>query len=278
MTLIVLGISYDKQEIECISDTRVSRDKQFILSESTAKVIPFTAISTFSINKPKKKRIEWREELCFCFAGSTLLANSVFALGSNICRNIYTSKVRSRPSLEVYAEFFRFALEHVGRDLKSRAPEGSRKDGIALDVELAVFGYDKVDRRAKVFIIRQKVDDGQYSAFVEKYPENAVFVALGEKIAFNREMMNRYELLKKHGLRISILEAFKAILADNNVKGVGGGVQVCFVDKNGIEIPVSFDIRDGSIKLFGIPCDTKTNYASDYTIGDISEGAIIRGY
>jgi len=59
---------------------------------------------------------------------------------------------------------------------------------------------------------------------------------------------------------------------------VGGGIQVCFVDKKGIEIPVTIDVRDCSRKIFSIPCDAKTKYHTNYTIGDVSKGAIIRSY
>jgi len=272
MTLIVLAISEDEKELTCISDSRISNPgaSGSVLSDATAKVIPFTATVKFSAHKPKRQEIEWKYDLCFCFAGSTLLANSVFALGSSISRNIFSSKIRTKPSIEVIAEFFRFAFEEVGRDLNSR--------GQKFDAEIAVFGYDPTRKCVRAFLFCQDFDSERYEVSLIEYPKQNVFVVLGEKLAFQIEMGKQLERLKKTGQKISILQAFKSVHEDNDIRGVGGCVQTCFVDRNGIEIPVTLDLSDKSLKIFGISCDSKTNYQSEYTIGDISVGATIHSY
>ena len=189
---------------------------------------------------------------------------------SSISRNIYSSKIKRKPSIEVVAEFFRFAFEEVGRDMNSR--------GRQFDSEISVFGYDPTRKCVRAFLYGQDFESERYAVSLREYPKGSVFVALGEKSAFEKEMVSQLERLRETGQKISILQAFKSVHQNNDIRGVGGGVQVCFVDRLGIDIPVTLDLSDDSIKMFGISCDSKTNYQSEYTIGDISVGATIQGF
>lgn len=270
MTLVVLAIAANQKELVCISDSRISNSSSgnSVISDATAKMIPFTAIVNYSTHKPKRQKIEWRYDLCFCFAGSTLLANSVFALGASISRNIYSSKIKTRPTIEVVAEFFKFAFENVGRDLNSR--------GQRFDSEIAIFGYCKASRRVRAFTLKQKFEEDSYSVLLEEYPEKRFAIALGEKSEFENRFLLGIIKAKMTGTPTSLKELFKDVHSDIKVRGVGGGIQECYVDHNGIDIPVRLDLQDKSLKMFGVPCDSKTNYANDYTIGDIAPGAKIR--
>lgn len=281
MTLVVLHKQGD--DLMCFSDTRISNTiSGNPMSETGAKLLSFTAKYSFlNQNHRKKGFIQKNFDVGFAFAGSTLIANTVFSIASNCCRNLSTSKSSKHVSIEAIAEVFRFSFQAVWLDICSRHGKPSAS-------ECVVFGYCPHQRKIRSFgiTVTENSDNGAGNGFEfwkKEVPEGHPGLAIGSG---NKEFNKRFEIAFKHAkmtdTKVYLGHLFAEIVDDSSVKDVGGYVQFCRASKTGIAIPLlikrSTDPKKVNFMMYGVDFDLIGDLGGGYTINDQSPGAEFMGF
>ena len=269
MTLVL--VSSEGGRATCIADTRVSNTPtSSALLDGAAKILAFTARVQFSKHQPKREHIAWEFDVGFAFAGSTLFANTVFAVGSAICRSLYTSTVKTKPALDLVVTRLSETYEVVGRDLNSRRIDGGST------CEIAVFGHCLATRKVRVFHIFGTIEENQYVVKTEEVEAGRILI-LGNRRAFKVGLER--ERVKAHIRGYMVLsDIMEDLIEDAAFPDIGGNLQSCIVSSKRIDLSPIFDLRDKQMKIFGMSVDHHFSYSAKYTVGDASPGATLSGY
>ena len=245
------------------------------LTDLSAKILCFSYFSHFSVKKPRKRVSSLARSAVFCYAGSTLVANSVFAIGSNFCRNLYRNDKRTQASLKDVAEVFNYIFQQVMTDINSRRTPNS-----FVDCEFSLLGFCPKDKRFRAFHVCSKADIQGWSSEVFELA-NPGWCVLGDKLAFHKHLNKHKQVSHLSGQMPSIADVVRDAINDPEFPGVGGDVQIAICSKTGIDFaPIMSKTTDPKVvrkQFCGVDLDNFQKTSGGFLIGDHGEGTLWRG-
>ncbi|TIR26600.1 MAG: hypothetical protein E5X34_02895 [Mesorhizobium sp.] len=235
MTLVAITKSKAYGKIVACADTRISGGSK--LTEAGSKLFPLS-ISIYN----SKMSIIYRRAFGFAFAGSTLVAHSVFSFSSSALQGLRINKGGKVPSLEEIAKFVAVYAKEFIQEIGEVAPG-------QVNTEITIFGFCPVTERARLF---KAAPEFQADHFDMQFGEldfqtDGICHLLGSK-----EAAADFVALAKGGREPA--EAIQEIIRSEKFAGVGGSVQVLTVDGSGARhLPVLYRTEGGGavLKLLG---------------------------
>ena len=275
--MTIVAIDINEANANCYADTKISpaNNSGGSLTNLSGKILAFSYVSLCSIKKPRRKVTSRSSEALFCYAGSTLVANSVFAIGANFCRNMYKNDKPTRASLLDVAEVFQYVFDQVMVEVNAK-----RLIGDSLDCEFAIIGFCSVEKRSRAFHIRSVFSDKSWSS--ERFEiANPGWLLLGDKSGFYMHF-RRHKAAAAAVQRLpNILDVLRDVIQDSGVPSVGGHLQWAECSKKGIEFgPVmsrTDDPKTLTRQFCGVNLDFFKPTNRGFLIGDYGEGTRHKG-
>ena len=220
------------------------------------------------MHQPRHQRQTSTFDVGFAFAGSTLLGHSIYALGSQLARAVYTHKTVGPHPLSAIAELFAFAYDAVMRDYNEKRVHHQ-------SCEVSIFGYCPSTLAAEIYHIRAMYDGGNFNVqYGPLLPGR--YLILGERAKFRDHIRTYMDRRISTSEPIIISEPFSSYINDPNNRNVGGSIQYCNVTGLEIRIDPTIEIRNGvgRQQLYGVDLKDITKTEDVYQVGDMARGAL----
>lgn len=213
MTIVIIKNSND--HIQAYSDSKVTGQSK--LTDAATKIFPLPV----TIYNPLQKPV-FRRSFGFAYAGSSLIAHSIFSFSAAALQTLRVDLGGKLPSLEDVARFVALITEEYVHEIGSNQNSNAR-------VEVAVFGYCPQSERKRAFKISPKFLPNQVDLVFEeidiRQPDAAYF--LGDPDAV--DALVKLQTTSK----IAVGEALQQLIEAKQHPSIGGDVQVFRIDKKG---------------------------------------------
>lgn len=240
MTLVIIQRTADQLGFTAFADSMFSTAHRSAITTGGPKLFTLPVAIYDSRSKPV-----YRRTFGFAFAGSALVANSVFAFCASALQTMRLDTGGKVPSL---AEISRF----VATIAKEYIEEVAITHGAGARAELAVFGFCPATDKLRLFLARPEFDPHFEMSFGEldaSQPGSLRFLGNTQAVDFFLQRISE-------GANSVALILQEAINSDE-LKDVGGSVQVLRVDKQGARnLPTLHRGHDGAhLRLLGKPIE-----------------------
>lgn len=256
---LVICTTYNSRdsEISAFADSRIShaiQGKDRKITDFGAKlfIVPIVVYR----NVDGKYVEAARHSVGLAFAGSTLLANNVYALGSSCCQVFCGTESDKVPSVEGIANVFRRIIEEQTLEINQSTAIGKH-----ITCQCLVFGFCRSEREPVVCSLESLVDQDGFSVVTSKLVMRPGLVtSIGSGATeFNRICADLIERKR----RFELLDVFSDVAFKSGREDVGGSLQVLIADENGARIQPVMHFDDTServaIKLLGLDLNKFTD-------------------
>lgn len=153
----------------------------------------------------------------FTYAGSSLLAFSVYAAVSSACQGLASTNPQSPPSLEDVGKFLVFAVTKFSNEIRSaHNNQGSIGRG-----QIVIFG--RCPKKRTFLACAVVVQNNPQDNFLEIIPMDGRIAYIGQS----------FELEKLVKIGMHPWDALVHVIEDANINSIGGRLQCCEVDTKG---------------------------------------------
>lgn len=174
MTIVLVISSKNNDEINAYSDSRIS-DKNPLL-DGVAKLLPLS-VRVFDVNN----KVIFSNSFGFAFAGSSLVAQTVYSFASASLQALRTDTGNEIPSLEEVSKFIAFVLKNTAKEMGSKVIPATR-----VQTSLFIFGYCPVEKARKLFKAETQISPTFEILFAElNVAEEATCHCIGDQIAID---------------------------------------------------------------------------------------------
>lgn len=261
MTIIATWYDLEKEQIWCLSDTRLSNG-QSVLTDNGAKTQIIPIVIKHKIDD--KKTLISHHSLGFAFCGSSLIANNVHSIASVCTQQLVSFDKKDILSVNSIVEIYKSILYEVTR----RANENGCVPHMLC--EAFVFGYCLKDKCFKIFKLTNILEP-EFNINCEELATDGRVHVIGS---------GKSEFIKQFKKTKAVNFAMEEVISSDEEKGVGGMIQYTVARNNGVNIkPVAVSDEDNkdkiSIKINGVDVSSiKTVdgfHIGDKVIGDLRE-------
>lgn len=224
MTIVLAWERPNFGDICAIADSRVS-DAEGPILNSAPKLFPLEI--NVHVEAKRKPRIAFRHSVGFAYAGSSIVAQSVYAFASASLKDLFLKRGGSVPSLKNIAEAVGDIAEKYVEEVWGKYYPDNR--GRA---EFFIFGYCKRSNKLQIFKITPVVVP-KFSIKVEEAPLGGprLLCCLGDKTAISEFQRKQVELQN-----VPYQEVLQSLLAEDRINCIGGGVQTIIAGRSGARV------------------------------------------
>jgi len=235
MTVIVM--SKDDERIHCFSDSRVSRNHEGKITSTTDKFSKIMLVPVHATvgHVGKNETTIFRGEIGFAFCGDVLFATALYTMSSNMFLNLHYEDGNAPPSLRQLADSVANLANVLLDDYIFHAKDR--------DYQVALFGCCPATGSLESYIVEFDRSTNPIRYGVKENPFHD-----GNPMALGSGSGHFYGLaidsFKANG-KVEVPKVILSMIHNAVDPTVGGTLQVCIADKNGIKIlPVAQPVNE----------------------------------
>ncbi len=218
MTLIVAFTENPEDSITILSDSRVSLEAPVL--DSVAKLLPLT------VKIVDNNQIElFNNTFGFAFAGSTLVAQSIYSFIATALQTLRSDEGKDFPSLEQISQFVSNMTEKIAKEYGRKITNPS-----LVNTSIFLFGFCHISNARKLFEIKTNITTTNFNVDVVEHDVRNIgsFYLIGDKKA-----IEHMSFLQNSGQGYNLYTALHEIVNSESYPGVGGSIQLFKADKLG---------------------------------------------